>query len=261
MSQTLLDIKREPGIVTLTLQGPSNGNRLTPDVWKNLLQLVRDLEKDEATHVLIITGSGSEFFSSGALSPTIRKELSKEDIVGMLKWVNRLLDDIEALPQIVISAINGEARAGAAELSMSCDIRVISDTGSMSLPEAAWGGFPGAGGPVRLPSIVGRARALEIIATGRRVLASELQSIGFVSAVYPAEELMPEVMKLAKQIVANGPLAIRGAKRVVNARMNSGFSSSRLLSDALRAAVEYSSDVTEATQAHAEGRPPRFTGR
>ncbi|CAN7775724.1 enoyl-CoA hydratase/isomerase family protein [Variovorax sp. LjRoot84] len=261
MSQTLLDITREHGIATLTLQGPSNGNRLTPDALKDLAQLVKDLEQDEATHVLIITGSGSEFFSSGVLSPAIRQELSKEEIVGMIKWGNRLFDDIEALPQIVIAALNGEARAGAAELTMACDIRVTADTGSISLPEAAWGGFPGAGGPVRLPSIVGRARALEIIATGRRVTASELQRIGYVVAVHPAEELMPQVLSLAKQIVANGPLAIRGAKRIINARMNSGFASARLLSDALRASVEYSNDVTEATAAAAEGRPPRFTGR
>lgn len=261
MSQTSLNVAREPGIVTLTLDGPSNGNRLTPDALKELGRLVNDLEKDEATQVVIITGSGKEFFSAGVLSPTIRTELSKEEIVEMIRWGNKLYDQIEALPQVVIAALNGEARAGAAELSLACDIRIASDTGSFCLPEAAWGGFPGGGGPVRLPDIVGRARALDIICTGRRVTAAEMERIGLVLAVHPLDQLMPQVHNFAKQIIANGPLAIRGAKRIVNARINSGFATARLLSDALRSAVEFSKDVAEATAASQEGRPPRFTGR
>src|SRR5688500_760479 len=113
MSQTSLNVAREPGIVTLTLDGPSNANRLTPDALKELVRLVNDLEKDEATQVVIITGSGKEFFSAGVLSPAIRgNELSKEEIVEMIKWGNKLFDQIEALPQVVIAALNGEARAG-----------------------------------------------------------------------------------------------------------------------------------------------------
>jgi enoyl-CoA hydratase/carnithine racemase len=112
-----------------------------------------------------------------------------------------------------------------------------------------------------LPTIVGRSRALEIICSGRQVLAPEMERVGLALAVHPPERLMIEARALAKTITANGPLATRGAKRIVNARLTSGFATARALSDALRAAVEWSQDVDEGTAAHSEGRSPHFTGR
>jgi len=261
MTTTSLIVEREARVVTLTFNDPASSNRLTPGVLGDLARLVGDLADDDDAQVVIITGSGTEFFSSGILSPAIRTELTKDEIVRLVLQANRLYDAIEALPQIVVAALNGEARAGAAELSLACDIRLAAEHASFRLPEASWGGFPGAGGPVRLPAIVGRARALEIICTGRQVLAPEMEQISLALAVHPADRLMDEAHLLAKSITANGPLATRGAKRIVNARLTSGFASARGLSDALRAAVEWSQDVDEGTAAHTEGRPPRFTGR
>jgi enoyl-CoA hydratase/carnithine racemase len=99
----------------------------------------------------------------------VRASYTKEEILDLVRIANRLYDAIEALPQIVIAAFNGAARAGAAELSLACDIRLAATHATFRLPEALWGGFPGAGGPVRLPGIVGRARALELICTGREI--------------------------------------------------------------------------------------------
>jgi len=129
------------------------------------------------------------------------------------------------------------------------------------LPEALWGGAPGAGGPVRLPMLVGRARALEIICTGRELSAAELERLGLVLAVHPADRLQAEAQALATRIAASGPLAIRNAKRIVSTRLLSGFAEARTLSDALRTAFEWSRDVDEGAAAHREGRTPRFTGR
>jgi enoyl-CoA hydratase/carnithine racemase len=258
---TALIVEREARIVTLTFNGPESGNRLTPDVLTNLARVVDDLAEDQEAQVVIITGTGTEFFSSGILSPTIRTEMTKEEIVSVVLRANRLYDKIETLPQIVIVAFNGEARAGAAELSVACDIRLVAEHASFRLPEASWGGFPGAGSPVRLPMIVGKSRALEIMCTGRQVLAPEMERIGLALAVYPADRLMAEARSLAEAMCANGPLATGGAKRIVNASLNAGFDAARRLSDSLRAAVEYSQDVDEGTRAHAEGRSPRFTGR
>jgi len=170
-------------------------------------------------------------------------------------------DAIEALPQIVIAALNGAARAGAAELALACDIRLAAAHATFALPEALWGGFPGAGGPVRLPALVGRARALEIICTGRELDAAEMERLGLVLAVHSAERLLPEAHALGARIGASGPLAVRGAKRILNVRGLSGFTAARALSDALRAALEWSRDVDEGMAAHREGRAPRFTGR
>src|SRR5262245_8292700 len=129
------------------------------------------------------------------------------------------------------------------------------------LPEALWGGFPGAGGPVRLPDIVGRARALELICTGREMDAAEMLRLGLVLAVHPAERLRAEARALAAQIAASGPIAIRGAKRIMSTRRAEGFAAARMLSDRLRYQLEWSRDVDEGMAAHREGRPPRFIGR
>jgi enoyl-CoA hydratase/carnithine racemase len=108
---------------------------------------------------------------------------------------------------------------------------------------------------------VGRARALEIMATGRELPAAEMERLGLVLAVHPAERLLPEAQALAARIAASGPLATRGAKRIVTVGMHSGFAAARALSDALRHALEWSRDVDEGMAAHRENRAPRFTGR
>jgi enoyl-CoA hydratase len=133
-------------------------------------------------------------------------------------------------------------------------LRVAAAHATWSLPEAKWGGFPGAGAPVRLPMIVGRARALELICTGRELNAQEMVRCGLAFEGQTAQEL-------ASRIAACGPLAIRGAKRIVNLRLSSGFQPARELSDALRRALEGTHDMAEGQAAILEGRPARFTGR
>jgi len=254
-------VEREGGVLTVTLDRPGDQNRLTREALLTLQALVDQLRDDDSTHAVVITGSGRDFFSMGILNPTVRAGYTKDQIIELVRLANRLYDAIEALPQIVIAALNGTARAGAAELSLACDIRLAASHATFALPEALWGGFPGAGGPVRLPAIVGRARALELICTGRDIDALEMERLGLVLAVYAAERLLPEARSLAARIAASGPLATRGAKRIINTRMLSGFTAARTLSDALRHALEWSHDVDEGIAAHREGRPPRFMAR
>lgn len=254
-------LQRDGRVVTITLDRPADQNRLTREVLLTLQGIVDGLRDDEEAQAVVITGSGRDFFSMGILNPAVRASYTKDQILELVRIANRLYDAIEALPQIVVAALNGAARAGAAELSLACDIRLAALHATFALPEALWGGFPGAGGPVRLPAIVGRARALELICTGRQIDAAEMERLGLVLAVYPAEQLLPEAHALAARIAASGPLATRGAKRIINTRAVSGFVAARTLSDALRHALEWSRDVDEGMAAHREGRPPRFTGR
>jgi enoyl-CoA hydratase len=258
---TDLRIDRGERVLTLTLDSPGDQNRLTRDVLLTLQGLVDELAADEGTQAVVITGAGSEFFSMGILNPTVRAGYTKEQILELVRTANRLYDAIEALPQVVIAAYNGAARAGAAELSLACDIRLAAAHATFRLPEALWGGFPGAGGPVRLPEIVGRARALELICTGREIDAVEMLRLGLVLAVHPADRLHAEAQSLAAQIAASGPLATRGAKRIMTTRRVEGFAAARMLSDRLRHALEWSRDVDEGIAAHREGRPPRFIGK
>jgi len=254
-------VARDVRVMTITLDRPGDQNRLTRDVLLALQGIVERLREDDETQAVVITGGGAEFFSMGILNPVVRASYTKDQILDMVRTANRLYDAIEALPQIVIAAFNGAARAGAAELSLACDIRLAAAHATFALPEALWGGFPGAGGPVRLPGIVGRARALEILCTGRELDAAEMQRLGLVLSVHPADRLLTEARALAARIGASGPLATRGAKRIVNTRLSSGFGEARSLSDALRHALEWSRDVDEGMAAHREGRAPRFTGR
>ena len=254
-------VERDGRAMTITLDRPGDQNRLTRDVLLTLQGLVDRLGADDEIQAVVITGSGAEFFSMGILNPAVRASYTKDQILELVRMANRLYDAIEALPQIVIAAFNGAARAGAAELSLACDIRLAATHATFALPEALWGGFPGAGGPVRLPGIVGRARALELICTGREIDASEMERLGLVLSVHPAARLLPEAHALAARIAASGPLATRGAKRIMNVRNAAGFAASRALADALRQALEWSQDVDEGMTAHRENRRPKFTGR
>jgi enoyl-CoA hydratase/carnithine racemase len=254
-------MERDERVLTLTLDRLGDQNRLTREVLLTMQGIADSLAGDDQIQAVVITGSGSEFFSMGILNPAVRASYTKEEILDLVRIANRLYDAIEALPQIVIAAFNGAARAGAAELSLACDIRLAATHATFRLPEALWGGFPGAGGPVRLPAIVGRARALELICTGREIDAAEMERLGLVLAVYPADRLRAEAHALASDIGASGPIATRGAKRIMNARRDAGFAAARSLSDKLRHALEWSHDVDEGMAAHREGRRPRFTVR
>ncbi len=256
-----LQVARDGRVVTVTLNRPEDQNRLTRDVLARLQDLVDGLGGDHEVQAVVITGTGTEFFSMGILNPAVRAAYTKDQVLELVRTANRLYDAIEALPQVVIAALNGSARAGAAELALACDIRLAAAHATFALPEALWGGFPGAGGPVRLPGIVGRARAIELIGTGRVVDAPEMERIGLVLSVHAPERLLPEAQALAARIAASGPLATRGAKRIMNVHEAAGFVAARALSDALRHALEWSRDVDEGMAAHREGRAPRFTGR
>ena len=248
-------------VATITIDRPDDENRMTPAVLERLGAIADGLANDSRTHAVIVTGAGDAFFSAGMLNPKLRATLTKDEILGIVRLGNAVFDRIEALPQITIAALNGTTRAGAAELSLACDIRIAASHATFALPEAKWGGFPGAGAPVRLPGVVGRARALEIICTGRELAADEMERVGLTLETHATDRLMSAARRLAERIAACGPLAIRGAKRIVNVRTESGFKAARELSDALRHALEWTHDIDEGAAAHREGRSPRFTGR
>jgi len=251
--------RREGGVLTLTIDRPDDANRLSPALIAHFASLVEALREDRDTNVVVLTGAGS-IFSMGILNPVIRASMSKDDVVRLVRQANALFDALEALPQVVIGALNGSAGAGGVEMALACDMRFAAAGASMVMPEATWGGFPGAGAPVRLPMIVGRARALELIATGREVDAEEMKRLGLVLDVF-ADRFMDRVQAIAQKIAASGPLAVRGAKRIIMARQEPGFRAARELSDSLRHALEWSADVDEGMAAHKEGRKPRFTGK
>ena len=250
-----------PPVAIVTLNRPGDCNRLMLANLQRLEKITAQLAIAADIHAIIVTGAGDEFFSAGLLNPEIRGRLSKDEVLEIVFLANRVFDAIEALPQIVIAAINGAIVAGAVELALACDIRLAADHVLMTMPEAKWGGFPGAGGPVRLPGVVGHGRAMELIATGRTITASEMESYGVVEHVYPKDALRQAAQAMAETIAANGPLATRGAKQIARERHRGGFQAARDLSDNLRRELEWSEDVDEGMAAIHEARAPKFKGK
>jgi enoyl-CoA hydratase/carnithine racemase len=254
-------LKITPPIAVITINRPDEQNLLNPDALDRLDKIIEELRENKLIHAVVLTGAEGNFFSAGLLNPNTRSAMTKEAVVAYVMKANRTLDALEALPQIVIAVINGDVTAGAVEIILACDIRLIAEDAILACPEVKWGGFPGAGGPVRLPGLVGRGRALEIIATGRTVRPDELLRIGLVEHVYPKDKVLLEGIALAQQIAENGPEATRGAKRIVNARLMPGFAEARTLSDDLRSRIEWSQDVNEGIAAAKAGRKPDFSGK
>ncbi len=248
-------------IARIVLDQPEEENRLTEPVLRRLAAIAENLRHSGDIHAVVIRGQGTEIFSTCVLNPALRGSLAKEEILRLVFLANEVFDAVEALPQMVIAGINGLIRAGAVELALACDMRVAAAHAKLSMPEARWGGFPGAGGPVRLPAIVGYGRAAELICTGREIDAEEMLRIGLVERVAAGADFDRVLDDLAVSVATSGPLATRGAKQIMRVRSAAGFGAARKLSDALRRALEYSDDVDESIRAHREGRRPKFTGR
>lgn len=248
-------------IARIVFDRPDEQNLLSRDLLLALRATANDLASSPDIQVLTITGEGTECFSTGILTPALRGQLAKDEVLRLIRLANETFDAIEALPQIVIAGLNGYVRAGAVELALACDIRIAGDHVRLCSPEAKWGGFPGAGAPVRLPNIVGTARTLELLCTGREIDATEMERYGLVECVVSRDRVHAEMGALAEAIATSGPLATRGTKRIVKLRQAAGSRAARELSDALRSALEYSQDVDEGIAAAREGRKPRFTGK
>ena len=146
---TDISVTRDPPVTTVTLNRPDDLNRLTPGSMALLGRIVAEIAADDNIHAVIVTGAGFDFFSAGLLNPDIRAAMSNDEVIEFVLLANQVFDDLAALPQISIAAINGTILAGAVELALACDIRIAADDASLTMPEAKWGGFPGAGGPCR----------------------------------------------------------------------------------------------------------------
>ena len=247
-------------VLKVMFNRPADRNRWNVEVSAQMTELIGRLQSDEHHQVILAQGIGEDF-CLGSFNPEIRAKTDKSDIVGFVMDLNLIFDRFEALPQITIAAMNGPAHGSGVEFAMACDIRYVSTTCHIGFPEADMGGFPGAGGPVRLPLLIGAARAVELICTGREVGPEEMKTIGFAQDVFDAAEFDAAVSEIAKRISLKGPMALRGTKRLARVRTAPGFAEARMLSDELRRALEWSDDVNEALAAFKEGRRPVFTGR
>jgi enoyl-CoA hydratase len=171
--------------------------------------------------------------------------------------MQQVLDDLAALPQPSIAAINGFALGGGCELAMACDLRIAADTAKLGVPEVALGVFPGAGGTQRLPRLVGPARAKYLVLTGEVISAEESERIGLVNKVVPKDKLVEEVTALAQKLAAQGPQAVRLAKQSIDGGAGMDLKSAQALENSLFA-LTFGDEQKEGMSAFIEKRKPNF---
>ncbi len=252
-------VQVEAGIAVISVDRPEKLNALNRETISELGSALATLEDDPEVRVIILTGSGSKAFVAGADIAEFAAYSTEEGRALAAEGQRQLFDRIEQLNTPVIAAINGFALGGGLELAMACHFRVASANAKMGLPEVSLGVIPGYGGTQRLPMLIGRGRAMEMILSGGMIKADKALEYGLVNHVTPQEDLMEFCRTLGKQILKNSPVAISYAIKAVNA----GFSSSQPGFQAEITAFGDcfgTEDFKEGTRAFLEKRSPDFPG-
>lgn len=258
-STLLYDIS-DDGIGLVTFNRPDKLNALDSTVIAELGALIQDAGHDERIRGLILTGSGAKAFVAGADINELA-QLDRAQGIDVAKRGSRVLREIERLPKPVIAAINGFALGGGCELAMACHIRLAAPNAKFAQPEVKLGLIPGFGGTVRLPRLVGRGHALELLISGAMIDAAEAARIGLVNRVVPAESLLEEARTLMRSILAQGPLAVRLCLQSVDGALDLPMDEALALEAKFFGDACASADKAEGTRAFLEKRPAAFRGQ
>ena len=210
------------GIRTITINRPNKLNALNRETIEELHEAFKAAQEDKDTKIIIVTGSGEKAFVAGADISEFADYDVSEGTKLAASGQNILFDYIENLSTPVIAAVNGFALGGGLELAMACHFRVASDNAKLGLPEVSLGVIPGYGGTQRLPQLVGKGRAMEMIMTAGMIDANQALSYGLVNHVTTQEELLPLCEKIASKILRNSTVAISGAIKAINANYKDG---------------------------------------
>lgn len=258
MSYNNLLVNHENHITTVTINRPAKLNALNMAVIDELGQCFTELSNNIDIRCIILTGAGEKAFVAGADISEFASFSIEEGKNLAAQGQQKLFDLVENLTTPIIAAINGFALGGGLELAMSCHVRVASENAKMGLPEVSLGVIPGYGGTQRLPRLIGKGRAMELIATAQMLKADKAADYGLVNHVVSQEELMGKCMSIASKICANSPTAIGFAIQAVNSGFNSlnGFKTEiDLFGNAFG-----TNDFNEGTTAFLEKRKPNFKG-
>ncbi|WP_452220556.1 enoyl-CoA hydratase/isomerase family protein [Lacinutrix salivirga] len=250
----------ENGITTITINRPNKLNALNSETIQELHSAFDVANNDSATKVIIITGSGEKAFVAGADISEFANFNVENGGKLAAKGQELLFDFVENLETPVIAAVNGFALGGGLELAMACHFRVASDNAKMGLPEVSLGVIPGYGGTQRLPQLVGKGRAMELVMTAGMIDAATAHNYGLVNHVTTPEELMPLATKIASKIMRNSSVAISKAIKSINANYKVGV-------DGFKVEIEQfgncfgTEDFKEGTTAFLEKRKADFPGK
>jgi enoyl-CoA hydratase len=259
MTFTTLLYEVTDGIARVTVNRPDKLNALNGTVIAELGDAVSRIERDADVRGVILTGAGPKAFVAGADIGELGGQTPMEGQARALAG-QRMMRRLERCGKPVIAAVNGFALGGGCELAMACHLRIAGDTARFGQPEVKLGIGPGYGGTVRLPRLVGRGRALELLLTGAMIDAQEAWRIGLVNRVVPADRLMADSEQLLRTILDNGPLAVRACLELVDAGLQMSMDDALGLEATWFGLLSATADMREGTRAFLEKRAAAFTG-
>jgi methylglutaconyl-CoA hydratase len=258
-STVTLTVDGERQIALMTLSRPESLNAISRELASDLLSACNHLSDRADVRAVVLTGAGERAFCAGA-DLKERRALNGQERAEHTVAIEAAAEALAALPMPVIAAIRGYALAGGAELAIACDLRVAGTNSVIGFPEVKIGIFPGAGGVLRLPEIVGSGAARDLLFSGRQIDADEALRIGLFDCLTSPDGVVDEAMGIAEVIAANAPLAVRAVKQALFESRGQPYATARQRVNALRATLDATNDYEEGLLAFAERRPPRFTG-
>jgi enoyl-CoA hydratase len=254
----LVSFEGEIGI--LTINRPKAFNALNTETLKEIQAGIQEVKDHQEVKVLILTGAGDKAFVAGADISEMRG-MTPIEAVNFSKMGHQTLNMIQDLDRPVIAAVNGFALGGGTEIAIACDFVYASENARFGQPEVTLGIFPGFGGTQRLPRLIGKGKAKELILTGKMVTAQEAFQMGIVNRIFPQASLMEETKKVAAQIAANGAVAVRLAKMLVDAGFNMDLTDACAFESYAFGIGFTTEDQKEGMTAFVEKRKPNFKGR
>lgn len=260
MPDSLILQHKSDGILTITIQRPQALNALNAEVIKQLAEAIDVAQTDSEVKTIVVTGSGDKAFVAGADIKEFADYSGKEGKALAQQGQDSLFNRIERSSKPVIAAVNGFALGGGLELALACHIRIASDNARMGLPEVSLGVIPGYGGTQRLPQIVGKGKAMEMILSAKMMGADDAAACGLVNAVVPPDALLETARKMARSIMKNSPKAVSTAIQAVLASYEDGINGFQEEINCFGASFE-TEDFKEGTQAFIEKRKPTFSGK
>ena len=250
---------KKGNIAYVTVNRPKVLNALNTPTWSDLKKAFEDARDDAAIRGVILTGAGDKAFIAGADISELA-QVSAFEAEQSSRFGQGVLDLIENLGKPVVAAVNGFALGGGCETAMACTIRLAVETARFGQPEVALGLLPGGGGTQRLPRLVGKGRALQLILSGEMITAQEAYRIGLVNEVVPAAELIARAEAILRKIAANAPIAIRFALEAANKGTETSQGEGLLLEASYFGLCAATEDKKEGTTAFLEKRAPQFRG-
>jgi len=252
--------EKRDAIAYVTVNRPKVLNALNTPTWKDLHTAFEHARDDDAVRGVILTGAGDKAFVAGADISELA-HASAIDAQRSSSSGQEVLDLVENLGKPVIAAINGFALGGGCETAMACTIRIAVEHAKFGQPEVKLGLLPGGGGTQRLPRLVGKGRALQLILSGEIISAQEAWRIGLVNEVVPPADLIPRAEAILKMIASNAPIAVKLSLEAVNKGMDTSLSEGFALEASYFGLCAGTEDKKEGTSAFLEKRAPKFLGR